>query len=80
MTDPTDADPAVLDDGVYDVFVVGAEPDDGAVALSLTVTSGPLKSEVVELRRSGTPLDAVRWLGLPGELTVDGGVPRVRLG
>ncbi len=73
--------PAVLDDGVYDVFVVAAEPTAGGmVSLSLTVTTGPLKSEVVELRRPGSPLDAVRWLGLPGELTVVGGAPRVRLG
>ena len=72
---------SVLDDGDYDVFVVGAEPTDaGMVALSLTITAGPLKSEVVELARPGSPLDAVRWLGLPGELTVSDGVPRVRLG
>ena len=80
MTDPTDPDPAVLDDGIYDVFVVGAEPADGEVALSLTVTAGEHKSEVVELRRAGTALDAVRWIGLPGELTVVDGVPSVRLG
>ncbi len=69
----------MLDDGVYDVFVVAADPADGEVALSLTITSGEQKSEVVELRRPGSMMDAVRWLGLPGELTVRDGAPALRL-
>ena len=71
----------MLDDGNYDVLVVGADPVEGApdvTSLDLTIVSGEAKGEVVSVRASGLgePLDL---LGIPGTLTVVDGQPSVRL-
>ena len=71
----------MLDDGDYDVLVVGADPVADApevTSLDLTIVSGPVKGEVVSVRAQGLgdPLDL---LGLPGTLTVADGQPSVRL-
>ena len=70
-------DGAQLDDGTYDAFVVWAETiDDDTAAFDLTITTGAHKGEVVSVTgpRSRDPIDLV---GLPCELVVHGGAPRV---
>jgi hypothetical protein len=70
----------VLPDGTYDVFIVDATAlDDGVVALSLTVLSGPSKGEVVDLRAAGLGRDELDLLGLPATLVVENGVPSVTI-
>lgn len=67
-----------LDDGVYDAFVVWAETrDDGAIALDLTVTTGAHKGDVVSVRATGAPRDAIDLVGLPCTLRVRAGEPVV---
>jgi len=71
------------------VIVVGAdpvgEPVDGqpaTVSLELTILAGDAKGELVALRAAGLGAagdDPVMLLGLPGTLTVAGGVPNVTL-
>jgi hypothetical protein len=65
------------DDGTYDVMVLEALPgprsDD--VRLELALTSGPRKGEVVRLQAEHLDRDPLSLLGLPGTLTVAGGVP-----
>lgn len=87
------ADDGPLADGTYDVIVVDADPVDGApgdgapgdvggagaVSLDLAVLAGPAKGEIVSVRATGLDDDPVLLLGIPGTLTVEGGVPRVRL-
>ena len=68
----------VLPDGSYDVFIVDATSvGDDAVALSLTVLSGPSKGEVVDIQAAGLGRDELDLLGLPGTLVVENGAPRV---
>jgi hypothetical protein len=67
-----------LADGVYDAFVVWAEErDDGAIALDLTITSGARKGDVVSVRATDVPRDAIALVGLPCALHVRDGQPRV---
>jgi hypothetical protein len=67
-----------LADGVYDAFVVWAETrDDGAIALDLTITSGARKGDVVSVRATNTPRDAIDLVGLPCTLHVRAGEPSV---
>ena len=67
-----------LDDGVYDAFVVWAETrDDGSTALDLTVTTGAHKGDVVSVRATGTPRDAIDLVGMPCTLRVRAGAPAV---
>ena len=78
-----------LADGTYDVIVVAATevagaPGGGAdgptvVSLDLAVLAGPAKGEIVSVRAVGLDGEPVLLLGIPGTLTVDGGVPRVEL-
>ena len=69
----------MLADGDYDVIVVDAEDDDGAVRLDVTILAGPHKGEVVSVRARGLAVDPLDCLGLPGTLTVADGAPAVRL-
>ena len=65
-------------DGVYDAFVVWAETrDDGAIALDLTITTGARKGDVVSVRATNTPRDAIDLVGVPCTLHVRAGVPNV---
>ncbi len=67
-----------LADGVYDAFVVWAETrDDGAIALDLTITTGARKGDVVSVRATSAPRDAIDLVGLPCTLRVRGGEPLV---
>jgi hypothetical protein len=67
-----------LADGVYDAFVVWAETrDDGAIALDLTVTTGARKGDVVSVRATNAPRDAIDLIGLPCTLHVRASEPRV---
>lgn len=69
----------MLDDGRYDAMVVSAdERDDARLDLSLAITSGAHKGEVVDLvapRLGG--LDALDVLALPCTLVVVDGRPHV---
>ena len=67
-----------LDDGVYDAFVVWAETrDDGALALDLTITTGARKGDVVSLRATDAPREAIDLVGVPCTLRVRDGEPLV---
>ena len=73
----------MLDDGTYDAIVVDAheiedEAGDGVV-LELTITAGPHKGEIVTVHAKHLALTAVDTLGLPGDLIVTGGEPRLVL-
>lgn len=76
------ADDGPLADGTYDVIVVDATEVEGApdaVSLDLAVLAGPAKGEIVSVRAVGLDDEPVLLLGIPGTLTVAGGVPRVQL-
>jgi len=67
-----------LADGVYDAFVVWAETrDDGAIALDLTITTGACKGDVVSVRATNAPRDAMDLVGVPCTLHVRAGAPLV---
>jgi hypothetical protein len=74
----------VLDDGIYDVFVVDATFEGGTATLELTVLAGQHKGEVVSVSAPATTFGVgelqrgeIDLLGMPGTLTVENGVPRV---
>jgi len=74
----------VLDDGVYDAFVVDAVAEagpDGApgLHLDLTILVGPHKGEVVSVRAEGLGVDELDCLGMPATLTIADGAPAVVL-
>jgi hypothetical protein len=67
-----------LADGVYDAFVVWAETrDDGTIALDLTITTGASKGDVVSVRATRAPRDAIDLIGVPCTLNVRAGEPVV---
>ena len=67
-----------LADGVYDAFVVWAETrDDGTIALDLTITTGASKGDVVSVRATSVPRDAIDLVGVPCTLNVRAGEPVV---
>ena len=67
-----------LDDGVYDAFVVWAESrGDGSIALDLTITTGAHKGDVVSVRATSAPQDAIDLVGVPCTLRVRAGLPVV---
>jgi hypothetical protein len=66
----------VLADGSYEGLVVDVAEDDGVV-LSIVVTDGEQKGNVVDVRASGMHDDAVDMLGMPCVLTVADGEPTV---
>jgi hypothetical protein len=73
----------VLEDGTYEVFIVDVEEvngdERGALRLSLTVTSGPCKGEVVDIRGNANGRDVVDLIGMPATLVVTNGTPRLSL-
>jgi hypothetical protein len=69
----------VLPDGVYDVFVVDADDEDGVIRLELTILAGEQKGEVVNLASPNLSGEPALLLGTPGTLTVTDGVPALRL-
>lgn len=72
----------MLDDGTYDVFIVGANDDEhdrDAMHLTLTITSGAHKGEVVTLAARGMRRDSIDLFGLPATLFVENGVPRLEV-
>jgi hypothetical protein len=69
----------VLDDGVYDAFVVDATADGRALRLDLTILAGPHKGEVVSMRAEELGVDELDCLGLPATLTVTDGAPSIVL-
>ena len=67
-----------LSDGVYDAFIVWAEErDDGTIALDLTITTGARKGDVVSLRATDAPREAIDLVGVPCTLRVRDGEPLV---
>lgn len=67
-----------LEDGTYDAFIVWAEERiDGAIALDLTITTGAQKGNVVSVRATDAPRDAVSLVGMPCTLHVSSGQPRI---
>jgi hypothetical protein len=67
-----------LADGMYEAFVVWAEErEDGALALDLTITTGARKGDVVSVRATDAPQDAIALMGIPCTLHVSEGQPRV---
>jgi hypothetical protein len=67
-----------LADGVYDAFIVWAEErDDGAIALDLTITTGAHKGDVVSVRATDAPRDAIALVGMPCTLQVRAGEPQI---
>jgi hypothetical protein len=67
-----------LADGVYDAFVVWAETrDDGALTLDLTITTGERKGDVVSLRATDAPREAIDLVGVSCTLRVRDGEPLV---
>ncbi len=76
----------ILPDGTYDVFVVDARIDDPAAALddrvthlSLTVTAGEHKGEVVDLAARAMRGEEFDLIGMPATLTVTDGRPTIRI-
>jgi hypothetical protein len=70
----------VLDDGTYDAIVVDARDDDsGGVVLELAITAGPRKGEMVSVHAERLQCTAVEALGLPADLIVTDGKPRLVL-
>ena len=66
----------MLADGSYEGMVVDVADADGVV-LSIVVTDGEQKGNVVDVRASGMHDDAIDMLGMPCVLTVAGGEPTV---
>jgi hypothetical protein len=71
----------MIEDGVYDVFIVDVEDsdDEGRTRFDLTITSGPHKGEVVSLNGLGLRGDAIEVIGLPGVLRVHDGHPHLEI-
>jgi hypothetical protein len=62
-----------LDDGSYEAFIVDADVRDDGVALTLTITSGEHRGDVIDIVTSTfASRDAVELLGLPCTLVVRG--------
>ncbi len=69
----------VIDDGEYEVGVTEvALDDDGKVVIDLAIATGEAKGSVVRLRNN-MEQEPIDWLGLPGHLRVEDGVPLFRL-
>ncbi len=66
----------MLGDGSYEGMVVDVG-ELGDVVLSIVVTAGEHKGEVVDVRAAGMGDDAIEMLGMPCVLTVAGGEPTV---
>lgn len=73
----------MLEDGTYEVLVVDAGRSAGTgdqlMTLTLTVVSGPLKGQVVDVVARDLAADEVALLAMPATLVVRNGVPFVHL-
>lgn len=72
--------PEVLPDGTYEALVVDADEDladGGVVVLSLAITTGEAKGDVVEVRAAHLQPDPLALLAMPCILVVAGGQPSV---
>jgi hypothetical protein len=70
----------VLADGRYDALIVDARADDdGTVHVEVTITSGPAKGEVVQLKGRFPGRDELDLLAAPATLVVSDGQPRLTL-
>ena len=69
----------VLTDGTYDAFVVDADGDGevDVVVLTLAITAGEAKGEVVEVRAAHLSHEALDLLAMPCILVVADGQPSV---
>jgi hypothetical protein len=69
----------VLGDGTYDALVVDADGDGhpDAVLLTLAITAGAAKGEVVEVRAAHLSHEPLDLLAMPCILVVAGGEPTV---
>jgi hypothetical protein len=56
-------------------MVVDATADDRGIALDLTILAGTHKGEVVAVRTDDSSIDELDFLGMPGTLAVENGVP-----
>ncbi|MEL7155520.1 MAG: hypothetical protein AAFN30_02860 [Actinomycetota bacterium] len=80
MPPPETTGGAALPDGRYDVMVIDATDDgDGRCVLSLAISTGLAKGEVVDLGVDGIDIDPLELLGLPGVVEVEAGTPRFLL-
>ena len=70
---------SMLPDDTYDAFVIDATDEEtgNITRLELTITSGAHKGEVVALRVTNLHRDALELIGLPAQLHVRDGIPRV---
>ena len=69
-----------LPDGEYSIFIIDVEEvGEETVKLEITITSGDHKGDVLTVRASHLRGDALQLIGLPGELVVRDGVPRVAI-
>jgi hypothetical protein len=81
--------PVVVDDGVYDVFIIDATPEEPGAdttgtpgarwVVELTILAGEHKGAVVAVRAGGIGDDEIALIGMPGTLTVTNGVPALRI-
>jgi hypothetical protein len=69
-----------LVDGTYDVIIVDADSrDNGAMAIDIALSSGPLRGEVVTIVATGLGRDAIDLLAMPATLVVVDGEPHLTL-
>lgn len=69
----------VLEDGIYEAFVLDAAADGPVLRLEVTIVAGPHKGAVLSVRADGLDLDELECLGLPATLAVTGGDPSIEL-
>ena len=67
----------MLEDGSYEALVIDVTDDAEVIVLSITVTAGAHKGEVIDVRAAGLHSDALDLLAMPCVLTVLNGEPRV---
>jgi hypothetical protein len=67
-------------DGTYDVFIVDAETiDEDTMRVEVAMVTGDNKGDVFAIKGPHLARDPIDLLGLPGVLTVEEGVPRLRV-
>ena len=70
----------MLNDGRYDALIVDARADDdGTVHVEVTITSGPAKGDVVQIRGRFPGRDELDLLAAPVTLVVSEGRPTLTL-
>jgi len=74
----------MIPDGIYDAFVVDAEPgvaDDGTphMHLELTILAGEHKGNMLTVTAVGLAGTEIDLMGMPATLTVADGQPSIRI-